>query len=189
MKFTYLDNLIEVIKKIDETAVQSFIDCLEDYRNTEKRIFVIGNGGSASLADHFACDLSKTVLGKNGNAPCRFLAESLVSNNAVLTAWANDTSYDVVFSEQLKQRAREGDLLIVISGSGNSKNIIAALVVARQLGMKTFGLLGFGGGEAKVLVNNAIVINSHDYGIVEDGHTIITHLITDWFKQYGKSIS
>jgi D-sedoheptulose 7-phosphate isomerase len=146
-------------------------------------VLVAGNGGSASTASHLACDLGKTVLGANPTARAsRFRVVSLADNVAVLTAWANDEGYETVFAEQVKMLGRPGDVLIVISASGNSPNIIAAVHAAHERGLETIGLLGYDGGAAKHLVDDAIVIACHDYGHVESAHLVLGHLLTEWFK-------
>jgi D-sedoheptulose 7-phosphate isomerase len=147
------------------------------------QVLVAGNGGSASTASHFACDLGKTVLGVNPTSrSSRFRVVSLADNVALLTAWANDEGYETVFAEQVKALAREADVLVVLSVSGNSKNIIEALHVARAQGVETIGLLGGGGGEAKGLVDHAIVVACDDFGHVESAHIVVGHLLTEWFK-------
>lgn len=147
------------------------------------QVLVAGNGGSASTASHLACDLAKTVL---GTAPTtrasRFRVVSLADNVALLTAWANDEGYDTVFAEQVKMLGRVGDVLVVISVSGSSPNIIAAVRAARERGVDTIGLLGCDGGEAMGLVDDGIIVPCHDYGHVESAHLVIAHLLTEWFK-------
>lgn len=146
-------------------------------------IFIAGNGGSASTASHLACDLAKTVLGsKPTTKEKRFKAISLSDNIALLTAWSNDEGYENIFSEQLKNLAQQGDLLLVISASGNSPNIIKALNAAKSLKMNSIGLLGFGGGKAKELAEDSIVIESYDYGYVEGTHSVLAHMLTSWLR-------
>jgi D-sedoheptulose 7-phosphate isomerase len=146
-------------------------------------VLVVGNGGSASTASHFACDLGKTVLGHNPTPrSSRFHVVSLADNVALLTAWANDEGYDTVFAEQVEMLGRAGDVLVALSVSGSSPNILSALRTARERKMETIGLLGCNGGEAAELVDDAIVVPCHDYGHVESAHLVITHLLTEWFK-------
>lgn len=147
-------------------------------------VFIAGNGGSASAASHFACDLEKTVCGKDPRRTReRFRVHSLVDNVARLTAWANDETYDCVFSEPLVNQASKGDVLVVITASGNSPNIVAALETARGLGMTTIGCLGFDGGKAMALCDVPLLVPTRDYGIVEGVHGMLTHVMTAWLTQ------
>jgi D-sedoheptulose 7-phosphate isomerase len=147
-------------------------------------VFVAGNGGSASLASHLACDLEKTVSGKDPrSAKKRFRVQSLVDNIARLTAWANDETYDCVFSEPLHNQASPNDVLVVVSASGNSPNVVAALATAREHDMVTIGVLGFDGGRAQPMCDYPILVPSRDYGIVEGAHGVITHLLTSWLTR------
>ncbi len=131
-----------------------------------------------------ACDLTKTTLGADPREKSnRFRAVSLSDNVALMTAWANDEGYEHIFSEQIKNLGREDDVLVVISASGNSPNIVAALETARTYGMRTIGLLGFGGGQAKALSEESIVIESRDYGLVEGAHSVLGHMVASWIKE------
>lgn len=168
------------IEQIEQAATR----LLRAYER-DAQIFIAGNGGSASLASHLACDLTKTVLGSNGHQTHRrrLRALSLSENMAVMTAWANDVSYELVFAEQLKTLAKPDDLLVVISASGNSPNILAVLRAAAALEVETLGLLGFDGGAAKGLVDEPILVPVADYGLAESVHGIIAHLMTAWLAQ------
>lgn len=163
-----------------ERATQMVIDAFEQGR----RVFVAGNGGSAATASHMACDFAKTTLGKAKTLPAkRVRAIALTDNAPLITAWGNDVSYDVVFAEQLRNLADAGDLLIVITASGNSPNILEAVRTAKELGLTTVGLLGFEGGKVKPMVDHAVVVRSSHFGYIEDAHSVINHLITDTLKQ------
>lgn len=152
-------------------------------------IFVCGNGGSAATAEHMSCDIGKTVYKFAEKSPKNLIRiVSLNSNVSYMTAVANDISYDKIFSEQFTSLAKKGDLLIVITGSGNSPNIIEVVRAARSMGVSTFGLIGFGGGKVMPLLDDYICVDSNDYGVVEDCHLIINHMITDYLKLYMKSI-
>jgi D-sedoheptulose 7-phosphate isomerase len=152
-------------------------------------IFVCGNGGSASTAEHMTCDISKTSykLCKR-TIENRIKTVSLSSNMATITATANDVHYQNVFSDQLELLAEKDDLLIVITASGNSPNIIKAVETAHTMGIYTFGLLGFGGGIVKEQLDGYICIDSYDYGVVEDCHLMINHMIADYLKSYMPSV-
>ncbi|MCL6510209.1 MAG: SIS domain-containing protein [Anaerolineae bacterium] len=150
-----------------------------------RQIFIAGNGGSAATASHMACDLAKTTLGKGNCLPARRIrAIALTDNVPLLSAWGNDVGYECVFAEQLRNLAHAGDLLIVISASGNSPNIVQAVHTAREMGLHTLALLGFEGGAVKPLVDQSIVVRCSHYGHIEDAHSVMSHLITDYLKRF-----
>src|SRR5579884_51864 len=149
------------------------------YRN-DKQVFTIGNGGSSSTASHMAADLAKNTIGPNMK---RFRITSLNDNASIVTALANDLGYEKVFSEQLINVIGPGDVLIVVSASGNSPNVLDAIRYARRQSAQTVGLLGFTGGEAAGLVDLPIVVDSDDYGIVEDVHLAINHMLVGYFRE------
>jgi len=169
---------IEELKSaLDALPVQTIRDAVEAILESYGRggtIFVAGNGGSASTSSHFACDLGKgtAVEGKP-----RLRVISLADNLSLLTAWANDVSYEAIFAEQLKNLMRPGDLLIAISASGNSPNVLRATEYAHQLGCKVIGLTGFGGGRLAKSADIAIVVESDRYGPVEDVHLVLDHIM------------
>lgn len=139
-------------------------------------LFLLGNGGSASLASHFACDLGKGTLvpGQNGK---RFRVIALTDNVPLMTAWANDSCYDDIFAEQLRSLMSPGDRVFAISGSGNSGNVLRALVVAKDSGLSTIGLTGFQGGKMKALCDHCIVIPSDNMQVIEDLHLSVAHAL------------
>jgi D-sedoheptulose 7-phosphate isomerase len=140
-------------------------------------IFTFGNGGSAALASHFACDLGKgTLLNHNGEK--RFRVISLTDNIPLLTAWANDHGYDHVFAQQLENLVVSSDLVFAISGSGNSSNVLRALEVARRHDARTIGLTGYDGGKMKSLCDVCVILPSDDMQIIEDFHLSVTHAIS-----------
>jgi len=141
------------------------------------QVFIIGNGGSAATASHMACDLSKTILGLNTATGHRFRVMALTDNTPLITAWANDVSYECVFAEQLKTWVNSGDLVIAFTASGNSPNIIEAVKVARALGAYTFGILGFDGGHTKDFVDECVIVPIDNYGYVEDIHLALDHIV------------
>jgi len=164
-------------------GVDAIIACLDNAYQHGQQVFVAGNGGSAATASHMACDLNKTVLGTGVAAPSRRLKViSLVDNAPLMTAWANDVRYDAIFAEQLRNLANPGDLLIVITASGNSPNIVAAVAAAHELGVVPCGLLGFDGGLVRRQLGHAVVVQSDNYGYIEDAHLMLTHLITAYLK-------
>jgi D-sedoheptulose 7-phosphate isomerase len=153
---------------------------LRAYRN-DKQVFTIGNGGSSSTARHMAADLAKNTIGPQMK---RFRITSLSDNVSILTALANDLGYENIFYEQLVDVICAGDVLIVVSASGNSPNVLKAIRYAQRQSAEVAGLLGFEGGEAARLVDIPIVVQSHDYGIVEDVHLVINHILVEYFKEY-----
>lgn len=180
----YLTGLQATLNALPNEDIQEFIEYLHDAYDEGKQVFVVGNGGSAATASHMACDLAKTVLGK-ANRPGlkRFRVIALTDNVPLITAWGNDVHYNTVFAEQLYNLAQPGDLLVVITGSGNSPNIVEAVKAASELGLKTVGLLGFDGGEVREMLDQSTIVASDNYGYIEDGHMVLTHLVTAYFKK------
>lgn len=177
----YLTGLKSVLDRLPVADLERAIQAIETAHSTGKQIFVIGNGGSAATASHMMNDLNKGTLGHKGDAPWpRFKVLALTDNVSLMTAWANDTDFNHVFSEPLKNFAQPGDLLIAISASGNSPNILAAVETAKQIGLKVVGLTGFGGGKLAQLADVAFVVPANDYGPVEDVHMILDHIITGY---------
>lgn len=139
------------------------------------RVYIFGNGGSAATASHLACDLAKSTIVAGA---ARLGIISLADNVALMTAWANDTSYENIFAEQLKNLLRPQDLVIAISASGNSPNVLAGLRVASSVGATTVGLTGFDGGKLRHLVDVCVVAPGENHGQIEDLHLIVGHAIT-----------
>jgi len=171
---SYLNYLAHIFHTVDRRQVASFIDTLCYARNQGSTVFFIGNGGSASTASHFAADLGLGT--RSWEKP--FRAVSLCDNQAVLTALANDYSYDQVFSLQVQNRLKSGDVLVAISASGNSKNIIEAVKMAHILGGISVGLTGFDGGELKRMARVSVHVPTAagEFGPVEDAHLVLNHL-------------
>src|SRR5580700_774874 len=180
----YIHQLKQVLDQLPLKPVEEILRAIEQAQNERRQIFVIGNGGSASTASHMMNDLCKGTLGHKGDAPWpRMRVIALTDNVSLMTAWANDTDYNHIFSEPLKNLAQRGDVLIAISASGNSPNIIAAVEAAKQLGMKVLGLAGFGGGKLAKLAEICFVVPSDGYGPVEDVHMILDHIITGYLYE------
>jgi len=155
-------------------VIEQMVDAIWRAYEARKTLFLFGNGGSAALASHFACDIGKgTVAGGER----RLKAIALTDNVSVLTAWANDKSYEDVFSEQLRALAEKGDIALAISGSGNSPNVLRGLEAARTLGMQTLVLTGFAGGQAKPLADLCLVVPSDSMQHIEDAHLCASHAI------------
>jgi len=183
----FLSELNIKINKVFWKDIARAIKILNSTYENGGRVYLIGNGGSAAIASHFANDLNKTVLGHKGDKNAkRFQAIALSDNISVLTAWANDVGFDCVFSEQLKNFAQEKDTLLAISSSGNSPNIIKAVETVKNLHIPVIGLVGFDGGKLLALSDAKIHVPSFKYAIVESAHDAICHLITTYFEEIIK---
>ena len=179
----YFETLCTLLSELDREELVSSFKVVENKLKQRKTIFLAGNGGSAATASHALVDLNKTILGHSKNyRNIRLRAISLTDNMPTLTAIGNDLSYKDVFSESLKNLANPGDLLIVITGSGNSPNIISVIKTARDLQVETLGLLGFNGGKALKILNHKVIVRSESYGHIEDIHMIYIHLLTEYLK-------
>ncbi len=189
---SYLTELKETLEKIDKDKIQKLINKILEVRDKGGTIFIIGNGGSAVNASHWACDLNKGTLKRFYDSNHKRLkVVSLTDNVATLTALANDLTYDEIFSQQLRNLVNSGDLLIAMSGSGNTRNILNAIELAKKSGAYVFSILGFDGGEAAHMSHDSIIIPSKNYGVIEDIHLSIGHIITASIKKgnnYVKSV-
>jgi D-sedoheptulose 7-phosphate isomerase len=171
---TYFLGVGTVLRRLPFALIDSVTDALWSAYREGKTVYVFGNGGSAALASHCACDLGKgTVI--NGNRRFRVLA--LTDNVALMTALANDISYDGIFAEQLTPLVEKGDIALAISGSGNSPNVLKALHVAREAGALTIGLTGFQGGKMKFLCDLCVIIPSDNMQVIEDLHVSVNHSV------------
>jgi D-sedoheptulose 7-phosphate isomerase len=184
----YVRDLKAVLDRLPLEALDKIVAAIEAAHAAGKQIFVIGNGGSAATASHMMNDLNKGTLGHKGDAAWkRFRVIALTDNVSLMTAWANDTDYNHVFSEPLKNLAQRGDVLIAISASGNSPNIIAAVEAAKQMGISVLGLGGFTGGKLAKMADVCFVVPSNGYGPVEDVHMILDHIITGYLYEKLKT--
>ncbi len=184
----YFEKLKNTIDKISIQDIKKVTSILYDAYKKNKQIFIIGNGGSASLASHFACDLSKGTLQRvYDEKEKRFRVISLTDNVAHLTALGNDLGYDDIFSQQLRNLINNGDILIAITGSGNSPNILNAVDVASKSDAVTIGFLGFDGGKLKDKLDHYIHVSSDHYGRIEDLHLVLTHLISFYLAEMKKN--
>jgi D-sedoheptulose 7-phosphate isomerase len=180
----YLTGLKDVLDRLPLQPLDDIIRAIEQARDEGRQIFVIGNGGSAATASHMMNDLCKGTLGHKGDAPWpRLRVIALTDNVSLMTAWANDTDFNHIFSEPLKNLAQRGDLLVAISASGNSPNIIAAVEAAKQIGVTVLGLTGFTGGKLAKMADVSLVVPSDGYGPVEDVHMILDHIITSYLYE------
>lgn len=176
----YLERLARVLPLVPAEALSRAISLILHARTSGRRIYVMGNGGSATTASHFVCDLVKTAR-VQGLDPVRAFA--LTDNTPLMTAWANDAAYDRIFAEQVYALVESGDIVIAITASGNSPNVVEGLIAAAARGAWTIGMLGFDGGMCRGLVDVALHIPCDDYGLVEDTHSAITHAITAAVRQ------
>ena len=180
----YFARLKAVMDRVDLGQVAVFVAELERAYREDRQIFIVGNGGSAATASHMACDLAKTVLGQQPDPTTRrFRVMALTDNVPLITAIANDVGYEHVFTEQLARFACRGDVLVVITGSGNSPNVVNAVRMARERGLRTAGLLGFDGGQVLPLLDTPLLIPDFSYGFVEDLHMVLDHLTTAYFSR------
>ncbi len=169
----------DIYVKINDLS-RLIIKCWKNNRT----IYIVGNGGSGANAQHVANDF---LYGAGKTNKKGIKVEALVSNNAVITCLANDISYDSIFSEQLKVKANKKDMLIVLSGSGNSKNIIKAIKQAKKMDVHTFGIIGFNGGKAKKILDNYIHFELNDMQVVEDLQMFVCHVCCKWLSQIKTS--
>jgi len=182
----YIDYLKSVLMSIDTKEIGSFINTLLDARSRGAMIFFIGNGGSAATASHFANDLA---IGTNDyEQPFRVF--SLTDNVPVITALGNDFGYDEIFVRQLRVSGKKGDVLVGISASGNSANLINAFNYANSAGIKTVALTAFDGGEMKSIADEGIHVptEAKEYGPAEDAHMILDHLVSSYLMRFIKNV-
>jgi D-sedoheptulose 7-phosphate isomerase len=176
----YKTELLRTIESIDLDKVNRAIDWFKQARAAGQTIFVCGNGGSASTASHFACDM---VKGASYNRESRFRIMALTDSLPTMTAYSNDVSYDCVFCEQLKNFAKPGDLVMGISGSGNSPNVLRAMEYANSIGCNTIALTGRDGGQLGPLAKLNIQVPVPHMGRIEDAHMIVCHMIGYYFME------
>lgn len=171
---SYQSRLYDILKSLDLQAIEKAIALIREAWQAGRKIFVCGNGGSALAASHFITDWNKSIFMATGHP---FYGISLNDNIGLLTAYANDVSYEDVFSEQLKNLMTPDDLLLVISGSGNSPNVLRAVEYANQKGGKTLAFCGFDGGKVKPLAQHSVWVPCYDMQICEDIHLVLGHMV------------
>ena len=180
----YVQTLKSVLDSISHDEIAWVIETIENAFLQWKKIFIAWNGWSSTTASHMASDLQKTTLWKQPqtkNDKLKFKAISLSDNIPVMTAWWNDEWYDYIFSEQLKTLWEDWDVLIIITWSWNSWNLIKAIEVAKENWIKTIWFLGFNGWKAKWMLDQSILVDSTNYWHIEDAHMMLVHLITRYF--------
>lgn len=175
----YFGCLTQTVKRLPLERIDQIASILLGAYDAGHTVYVFGNGGSAALASHFACDLGKGTLNGSGK---RFRVVALTDNIPLMTAWANDSGYEDIFSEQLASLVRPGDVAFAISGSGNSPNVLRALGVAREARAITVGLSGFQGGKMKALCDVCMVVPSDNMQIIEDLHLCAAHALFSSIK-------
>ncbi len=178
---SYFDRLKTVLDSVNVADVEKLISIIEDAYSRDAAIFVCGNGGSWSTASHWVCDFSKgaSIPGKRR---VRMFAPG--DNVPMLTAYGNDVGYDAIFAEPLRAYVRPGDVVVLITASGNSPNILEAAKVAKELKTIVVGLIGFGGGKLASMTDHNIIVKSREYGPVEDLHLVLNHIISTYMKEF-----
>jgi len=178
----FLERVGQELLRINPAEVKALAETMYDCYRKGRMIFLCGNGGSGSNASHFCEDIGKGTLRRqdfDNEAKKRMRILSLTDNTPYILAWGNDEGFDRVFVEQLKNLASPGDLLIAISGSGNSPNVLRAVEWAHRHGVKTFGCTGFGGGKLRTLAQQSLHVPLDDMGIVESIHLTAFHWVVD----------
>lgn len=184
----YLARVCQEIGRLDVGSIENVSDVIERAYDAGKFVFIIGNGGSGANASHLCEDLAKCTL-RDFEGQKRLKVLSLTDNTAGIMAWANDEGYDRIFLEQLKNLASPGDVLLAISGSGNSPNILKAVEWAEAHGMETVGFTGFSGGKLRGMARHNLHVGIDDMGIVESLHQVVYHwLIDDLNRRFAAKI-
>lgn len=170
----YLRTEMEILSRLDQNAINALMNLMEDTRKSGHRIFLCGNGGSAATASHFVCDFMKGV---SLNQSVKYDLECLNDNTPLLSAVSNDIGYEEVFVMPLRAKLHPGDLVIGISGSGNSENVVRAIAYAKEHGARTAVLVGYSGGKLLSIADQAVHVPIDNMQIVEDVHMILDHLM------------
>jgi D-sedoheptulose 7-phosphate isomerase len=170
----YLRDVGRLLSELSVERLSGLVDRILGLYDEGKQLFLLGNGGSASTCSHIVNDFQKCIYLAGGKT---FRCMSLTDNVALMTAWANDTAYDQIFAEQLRPWVQVGDVVICVSGSGNSPNVLNAARTARELGAYTVGLTGYSGGKLAPLVDEALVIPCDNMQRIEDCHMVVLHLL------------
>lgn len=178
----YIETEIETLNSLDFGIIDNIMIEIKESQKRGNTIYICGNGGSAATASHFCCDFNKGVSGGSANN-MNFIC--LSDNIPTMMAIANDISYDEIFSYQIKNRIKPGDLLLVISASGNSRNIVKAIEIAKEKGNKIIGLCGYDGGKVKLLSDICFHVKSNNMQIVEDVHMMLDHCMMYILSHYN----
>jgi D-sedoheptulose 7-phosphate isomerase len=180
----YRSRLNSTLDRVDTEKVALAIDWFKQARDDNRSIFICGNGGSASTASHFACDI---VKGASYRQEKRFRIMALTDSLPTLTAYSNDVGYDCVFVEQLRNFAQTGDVVMALSGSGNSANVVHAIDYANSIGCRTIALSGRDGGKLAPLAQLSIHVADPHMGRIEDAHMMVCHMICYYFMESESS--
>ena len=184
----YLGDFQKLLAQVDRKQVQTMVDLVTEAYVKEKTVFIIGNGGSGANASHLCEDLGKGTL-HDFEKQRRLKVMSLTDNTPYILAWGNDTAYDRIFVEQLKNFVEKGAVLIAISGSGNSPNVISAIEYANSHGMKTLGVTGYDGGKLKKIAHHNVHVPSWNMGMVESVHSTLFHYLLDTLYHRFKALN
>jgi D-sedoheptulose 7-phosphate isomerase len=178
----YFEHLTFILNNISLSDIEQFVETLLDARSRGSTIFFIGNGGSAATASHFANDIA--IGTRTYDKPFRVI--SLCDNQSIITAIANDDGYDKIFSQQLRILLKKGDVVVAISASGNSPNLIEAIDLAKKMGNVTVGLSAFDGGKMKEMVDVSVHVPTEkgEYGPAEDAHMVMDHLVSNYLMRF-----
>jgi D-sedoheptulose 7-phosphate isomerase len=179
----YIQNLLQIFSDERVEEIELLANAMLQTWKTKNTLFICGNGGSAGNAIHLANDFNYGISKSDGIG---MKVDALPANSSVITCLGNDIGYENIFSQQLQVKASKDDILLVLSGSGNSPNIIRALEVGNQIGMNTFAILGYSGGKAKQLAKHPIHFPIDDMQIAEDTQLIIGHMIMQWMCEQSK---
>jgi D-sedoheptulose 7-phosphate isomerase len=180
----YIENMKQHLDALPLGEVEKWAEDFKSAWSEGRQLFICGNGGSAGNAIHLANDF---VYGISPYNPPAMRVTALTANSSILTCLGNDVGYDAIFSEQLKTLGQEGDLLLVFSGSGNSPNVVQAIKTAKNLGIVSYAIVGFSGGNCKQLADHCIHIELNDMQISEDFQCIVGHMIMQWLNTHGIS--
>ena len=178
----YFQDLTTLLGQVDPGEVDALLEALLDAYHKKRFVFIVGNGGSAANASHLCEDLGKGTL-RDFEGQKRLKVMSLTDNVPYILAWANDEGYERIFVEQLKNFAEPGALLIAISGSGNSANVLRAVEYANAHGMATFGMTGYDGGQLQRIAQQSLHVPSHNMGAVEAVHGVVLHYLVEALYQ------
>lgn len=187
----YLERVRDEIARLDDGSVEQVCDLIERAYHDRRRVFICGNGGSGANASHLAEDLSKGTLSDfDTRRQKRLKVIALTDATPAILAWGNDEGYDTIFVEQLKNLAEPGDLLLAISGSGNSPNVLRAVDWARQHGVISVGITGYDGGKLRAQADHALHVDSQDMGMVESLHLVVFHWWIDELRaRFAKTMT
>ena len=175
---SYAEKLKEALDSIDIEDLEGVYDTLNDSIQHDRTVFTCGNGGSSAIAEHLVCDF---VKGASADSSAKLKVYPLLST-PILTAIANDIGYKEIFSYQIEKYSKENDILLAISSSGNSENIIAAIKTAKAMGLTTISFVGFNGGAAKELSDISVHVKAENYGIAEDAHHALMHIFAQYIR-------